>query len=118
MNRSDAFRTATQRRENPMGAAAPKPLNFRALSNAWDDPVAFARELSRYYSQLEASGHRQPTRDWTNELRKEKPMNTNEDTPTTGLRDPAGLNKTESRLYEPDGTKRAAEGLYVPKDET
>ncbi|MEZ7755591.1 hypothetical protein O5Y58_08760 [Microbacterium paraoxydans] len=101
-----------------MGAAAPKPLNFRALSNAWDDPLAFARELSHYYSQLEASGHRQPTRDWTTALRKEKPMNTNEDTPTTGLRDPAGLNKTEPGLYEPEGMKRAAEGLYVPRDET
>lgn len=88
-----------------MGAAAPKPLNFRALSNAWDDPIAFARELSHYYRQLEASGHRQPARDWTAALRKEKPMNTNEDTATSRLRDPAGLNKTEP-------------GLYVPRDET
>ncbi|WP_336502863.1 hypothetical protein, partial [Microbacterium paraoxydans] len=38
-------------------------------------------------------------------LRKEKPMNTNEDTATSRLRDPAGLNKTEP-------------GLYVPRDET
>jgi len=101
-----------------MGAAAPKPLNFRALSNAWDDPIAFARELSHYYRQLEASGHRQPARDWTNELRKEKPINTNEDTPTSRLRDPAGLNKTEPGLYEPEGMRRASEGLYVPEDET
>lgn len=53
-----------------MGASAPKPLNFRALSKAWDDPVAFARELSQYYRQLEASGHRQPARDWTTALRR------------------------------------------------
>ncbi|MFJ6550462.1 hypothetical protein [Microbacterium sp. NPDC091676] len=45
-------------------------------------------------------------------------MNTNEDDPTTGLRDPAGLNKTEPELYEPEGMKRAAEGLYVPQDDT
>jgi hypothetical protein len=101
-----------------MGTSAPKPLNFRALSNAWDDPLAFARELSRYYSQLEASGHRQPTRDWTTALRKEKPMNTNEDTPTTGLRDPAGLERLEPALYSPEGMHRVSEGLYVPKDET
>lgn len=48
-----------------MGAAAPKPLNLRAMSNAWDNPIAFASELSRCYAQLEASGHRQLTRDWT-----------------------------------------------------
>lgn len=101
-----------------MGAAAPKPLNFRALSKAWDDPVAFARELSQYYRQLEASGHRQPARDWTTALRKETPMNTDEDTPATGLKDPAGLNKTEPGLYEPEGMKRAAEGLYAPKGDT
>lgn len=99
-----------------MGAPAPKPLNFRALSNAWDDPLAFARELSRYYSQLEASGHRQPTRDWTTALRKEKPMNTNEDTPTTGLSDPAGLNKTEPGLYTPQDMQKVAPGLYAPKE--
>ncbi|WP_431791539.1 hypothetical protein [Microbacterium paraoxydans] len=45
-------------------------------------------------------------------------MNTDEDTPTTGLRDPAGLNRTEPGLYESEGMKRAAEGLYVPKEET
>lgn len=45
---------------------APKPLNLNAMSRAWDDPVAFARELHQYYSQLEASGHRLPTHDWTN----------------------------------------------------
>jgi hypothetical protein len=46
--------------------SAPKPLNMRAMSQAWDDPVAFARELHHYYSQLEASGHRLPAHDWTN----------------------------------------------------
>lgn len=101
-----------------MGAAAPKPLNFRALSNAWDDPIAFARELSRYYRQLEASGHRAPARDWTNELRKEKPMNTDEDTPTTGLRNPAGLERLEPGLYSPESMHRASEGLYVSQDDT
>lgn len=45
--------------------SAPKPLNMRAMSEAWDDPIAFARELHRYYSQLEASGHRLPAHDWT-----------------------------------------------------
>ncbi|SDR83270.1 hypothetical protein [Microbacterium paraoxydans] len=99
-----------------MGAAAPKPLNFRALSKAWDDPIAFARELSQYYRQLEASGHRQPTRDRTTAIRKEKPMNTNEDTPTTGLRDPAGLNKTEPGLYTPADMQKVAPGLYAPKE--
>ncbi|GAA1250784.1 hypothetical protein JOF42_002443 [Microbacterium phyllosphaerae] len=44
---------------------APAPLNLKAMSSAWDDPVAFARELNRYYSQLEASGQRLPTHDWT-----------------------------------------------------
>lgn len=101
-----------------MGAAAPKPLNFRALSNAWDDPIAFARELSHYYHQLEASGHRKPARAWTNELRKEKPMNTDEDTPATGFRNPSGLERLEPALYSPEGMHRASEGLYVPKDET
>ncbi len=101
-----------------MGVAAPKPLNFRALSNAWDDPLAFARELSRYYSQLAASGHRHPTRDWTTTLRTEKPMNTDEDTPTAGFLNPAGLERTEPGLYDPEGMERAAKGLYVPKSET
>ena len=45
--------------------SAPKPLNMRAMSEAWNDPIAFARELHRYYSQLEASGHRLPAHDWT-----------------------------------------------------
>lgn len=44
---------------------APAPLNMRAMADAWDDPVAFASELHRYYSQLEASGHRLPAHDWT-----------------------------------------------------
>lgn len=43
----------------------PAPLNMRAMSNAWDDPVAFARELHRYHRQLQASGHRLPAHDWT-----------------------------------------------------
>lgn len=46
--------------------SAPKPLNMRAMSAAWDDPIAFARELHKYYTQLEASGHRLPAHDWTN----------------------------------------------------
>lgn len=44
---------------------APAPLNMTAMANAWDNPAAFARELNNYYSQLEASGHRLPTHDWT-----------------------------------------------------
>lgn len=31
---------------------APKPTNFEALSNAWNDPTAFATELAAYYDQL------------------------------------------------------------------
>lgn len=37
-----------------MTRTAPKPANFTAMANAWDDPVAFARELDRYYAQLAA----------------------------------------------------------------
>lgn len=50
---------------------APKPLNMRAMANAWDDPVKFAAELHRYYQQLEASGHRLPQHDWTTNERHE-----------------------------------------------
>jgi hypothetical protein len=35
------------------------------MANAWDDPIAFARELHDYYAQLEASGHRVPVHDIT-----------------------------------------------------
>ena len=98
-----------------MGASAPKPLNFRALSKAWDDPVAFARELSQYYRQLEASGHRQPARDWTTALRKEKPMTT-DDNSATGFRDPAGLSKTEPGLYTPEDMQKIAPGFYAPNE--
>lgn len=34
------------------------------MSDAWDNPVAFVRELSRYYRQLERTGHRVPAREW------------------------------------------------------
>lgn len=44
---------------------APAPLNLSAMSSAWDNPTAFARELSVYYTQLEASGHRPHAHDWT-----------------------------------------------------
>ncbi|MGM1017331.1 MAG: hypothetical protein ACQEW8_07330 [Actinomycetota bacterium] len=40
--------------------SAPKPPNFSALANAWDNPAAFATELAKYYQHLEASGHRLP----------------------------------------------------------
>lgn len=40
---------------------APMPANFTALSSAWDDPTAFARELHQYYRQLETTGDRIPT---------------------------------------------------------
>ena len=46
--------------------SAPKPINMQAMAEAWEDPVAFARELHKYYTQLEASGHRLPAHDWTN----------------------------------------------------
>jgi len=45
--------------------SAPAPLNMKAMASAWDDPIAFARELANYYSQLEASGHRLPAHDDT-----------------------------------------------------
>ena len=47
--------------------SAPKPANFQALVDAWDSPIAFASELSRYYSQLEDSGLRMPAPDITTE---------------------------------------------------
>lgn len=45
--------------------SAPAPLNMTAMASAWDDPIAFARELANYYKQLEASGHRPRPHDWT-----------------------------------------------------
>lgn len=48
---------------------APKPANFRALTKAWDSPIAFATELAKYYSQLEDSGHRLPAPDITGSRR-------------------------------------------------
>lgn len=45
--------------------SAPKPLNFRALADSWDNPMAFATELAKYYQHLEASGHRLPAHDYT-----------------------------------------------------
>lgn len=45
-----------------MGTTAPRPNNFKALWNAWDNPTRFALELAKYYQQLEASGHRQKQR--------------------------------------------------------
>ncbi|KJL35466.1 hypothetical protein [Microbacterium azadirachtae] len=53
-----------------MGTPAPKPINFHAMANAWDDPIAFARELNAYYSQLAAVGALQEPHDWT-EQKKE-----------------------------------------------
>lgn len=44
---------------------APAPLNMSAMASAWDNPIAFARELSNYYSQLEETGHRPVTHHWT-----------------------------------------------------
>lgn len=44
---------------------APKPANFQALADAWDDTDAFAAELLKYYAELEASGHRVPADDVT-----------------------------------------------------
>lgn len=34
---------------------AAKPINFEAMSDAWNDPIAFARELNTYYAQLRES---------------------------------------------------------------
>jgi hypothetical protein len=36
---------------------APKPDNFDAMSDAWDNPVAFAREVAVYNTQLVEAGH-------------------------------------------------------------
>lgn len=41
------------------------PRNFRAMSDAWNDPNRFAVELAAYYEQLRASGHRVQLRDIT-----------------------------------------------------
>ncbi|MGM1018000.1 MAG: hypothetical protein ACQEW8_10730 [Actinomycetota bacterium] len=38
---------------------------MRAMADAWNNPAAFATELARYYRQLEDSGHRLPTYDYT-----------------------------------------------------
>lgn len=51
--------------------SAPKPANFQAMADAWDDPVAFASELHRYYEQLEASGHRATAVDRTEPRERE-----------------------------------------------
>lgn len=48
----------------------PKPLNMRAMADAWNNPAAFATELARYYRQLEASGHRLPAHDYTTPRRE------------------------------------------------
>lgn len=50
-----------------MGAPAPKPTNFRAMVNAWDNPVGFARE-SGWVVELwvRLGGGIVPARDWTN----------------------------------------------------
>lgn len=37
-----------------MRRAAPKPENFDELSRTWNNPVAHAQELNRYYQQLAA----------------------------------------------------------------
>ncbi|MGO3320264.1 MAG: hypothetical protein ACTIL0_07120 [Microbacterium gubbeenense] len=42
--------------------SAPKPINFDALSSAWNDPIRYAAELQRYYLQLQATGHRESDR--------------------------------------------------------
>lgn len=51
---------------------APKPANFRALADAWDSPIAFATELSKYYSQLTDAGYVMPAPDITNERKEER----------------------------------------------
>jgi hypothetical protein len=38
------------------GNGAPKPANWDALSAAWDDPQAWAREIAVYDAQLSAAG--------------------------------------------------------------
>ncbi|MGA5646532.1 hypothetical protein ACPCHV_14685 [Microbacterium sp. NPDC088796] len=43
-------------------------------------------------------------------------MNSNEDEPTTRLRDPADLNRTEPGLYAPEDMQKVAPGLYAPKE--
>lgn len=34
------------------GGGAPKPANFDALAEAWDDPLRWAVEVARYNEQL------------------------------------------------------------------
>ena len=38
------------------GKSAPKPDNFEALTAAWNDPAAWAREIAVYDGQLRAAG--------------------------------------------------------------
>ncbi|WP_171821934.1 hypothetical protein [Microbacterium sp. CGR1] len=51
--------------------SAPRPANFAALADAWDSPIAFATELSRYYAQLAESGHILPAPDITTKREEE-----------------------------------------------
>lgn len=37
--------------------SAPKPSNFSAMADAWQDPIAFSRELDAYYAELRKAGH-------------------------------------------------------------
>lgn len=49
---------AMRQREAEPGSWAPKPNNFEAMTAAYRDPVAFAREKAVYNEQLRAGGHR------------------------------------------------------------
>ncbi|WP_311257182.1 hypothetical protein [Microbacterium sp. WCS2018Hpa-9] len=35
------------------------------MSNAWDNPTGFAREIAAYYQQLRTSGHWKPATNFT-----------------------------------------------------
>ncbi|WP_156377076.1 hypothetical protein [Microbacterium sp. Root53] len=53
-----------------MKLTAPMPENFRALSDAWNDPNRFAAELAAYYQQLEQTGRRPRAHDITEPLKE------------------------------------------------
>ena len=55
-NPSNDTTPAKWREIEASGKSAPKPDNFEALTAAWNDPVAWAREIAVYDAQLRLAG--------------------------------------------------------------
>ncbi|WP_394279841.1 hypothetical protein [Microbacterium sp.] len=52
-----------------MKRPAPKPDNFDELTRTWNNPAAFARELTRYYEQISTDKPADITEPlWTREI--------------------------------------------------